>query len=117
MTLNDELQGLCDAYVAAYRTADAAGCAAVFTTDGILHSAYAPPARGRAAIADLHREWVDGGEAKTLTVVQCGGSGDVAWCLADFAEAHETGAGVSLCVCIRAPGGPWQIRVCSLTEA
>ncbi len=117
MTLQHELQSLCDAYVAAYRAGDAAGCAAVFTEDGAMFSAFAPPARGRAAIAAQHAEWTVGGEGKTLTVVQAAGSGDVAWFLAEFAEEHETGEGISLCACTRVPGGSWRIKVCSLTAA
>jgi uncharacterized protein (TIGR02246 family) len=117
VTIRQELQSLCDAYVAAYRAGDAAGCAAVFTEDGVMFSAFAPPARGRAAIAALHQDWTAGGAGKTLTVVQAAGSGDVAWCAADFAEGHETGEGHSLCVLARIPGGPWRIRICSLTAA
>lgn len=117
MTIRQELQAHCDAYVAAYRAGDAAGCAAAFTDDGVMHSAFAPPARGRAAIAAQHAAWTVGGVGKTLTVVEAAGSGDVAWFVADFAEGHETGAGHSLCACTRTPGGSWQIRVCSLTAA
>ncbi|WP_245318119.1 MULTISPECIES: nuclear transport factor 2 family protein [unclassified Mesorhizobium] len=57
MSIRDELQELWDIYVAAYRAGDAAGCAAVFTSDAELHSPYAPPARGRAAIEALHGVW------------------------------------------------------------
>jgi len=117
VTIKAELQALCDAYVAAYRAGDAEGCAAVFAEDGAMHSAFAPPAIGRAAIAATHAEWTAGGERKTLTVRQAAGSGDVAWFLADFAEGEATGEGVSLCACGRAPGGPWRIAVCSLTAA
>lgn len=117
MTLRQELQALCDAYVAAYRAGDAAGCAAAFTEDGEMFSAFAPPARGRAAIAAQHALWSVDGAGKTLTVVQAAGSGDTAWFLAHFAEGHETAEGISLCACSRAPGGPWRIRICSLTAA
>lgn len=117
MTLRQEMQALCDAYVAAYRVGDAAGCAAVFAEDGVMHSAFAPPARGRAAIAEQHAEWTVGGAGKTLTVTRAEGAGDVAWFLANFAEGHETGEGISLCACRRDPGGPWRIAVCSLTSA
>jgi uncharacterized protein (TIGR02246 family) len=117
LSLRDDLQALCDTYVAAYRQGDAAGCAAVFTADGVMFSAFAAPARGRAAIAAQHADWTAGGEGKTLTVVDCAGSGDVAWFLATFAEGHETGEGISLNACSREPGGPWRISVCSLTAA
>jgi uncharacterized protein (TIGR02246 family) len=117
MTIQADLQALCDTYVAAYRAGDAAGCAAVFTEDGAMFSAFAPPAVGRAAIAATHEEWTHAGGGKTLTVRQASGSGDVAWFLADFAEGEETGEGVSLSVCTRSSGGPWRIAVCSLTAA
>lgn len=117
MSLQQELQALCDTYVAAYRAGDAAGCSAVFTEDGIMLSAFAPPARGRAAIAEQHAQWTAGGEGKTLTVVQAAGSGDVAWFLAEFAEGNEKGEGISLNACTRARGGPWRIHLSSLTAA
>jgi ketosteroid isomerase-like protein len=93
MTIWQELQNLCDDYAAAYRAGDAAGCAAFFTEDAVLHSVFAPPARGRAAITALHEVWTVDGGGKTLTVVQAAGSGNVAWFAADFAEGHETGEG------------------------
>lgn len=117
MTLQEELQALSDAYVAAYRIGDAAGCAAAFTEDGVLYSALASPAIGRAAIAALHDDWTVGGDGKTLTVVEAVGSGDVAWARADFAEGRETAEGHALWACVRAAGGRWQIKVCSLTAA
>ena len=57
MSIRDELQGLWDIYVAAYRTGDAFGCTAIFTSDAELHSPYAQPARGRAAIEALHNRY------------------------------------------------------------
>ena len=117
MTLKDELQAMGDAYVAAYRVDDPAGCAAVFSEDGILFSAFAPPAIGCAAIAALHAEWTVGGENKTLTVVDASGSGDVAFARVDFAEGRGTSEGHALWACVRATGGPWRARFCSLTAA
>ncbi len=117
MTLLKDLQAISDAYVAAYRAGDTAGCAAVFTEDGILYSAFAPPAIGRAAIATLHKEWTVGSAGKTLTVVDANGSGDIAFARANFAEEHQTSEGHALWACIRVPGGPWRIRFCSLTAA
>jgi ketosteroid isomerase-like protein len=117
MMLRDELQAMGDAYVTAYRSGDTVGCAAVFTPDGVLYSAFAPPAIGRPAIAALHELWTDGGAGKTLTVVEAAGSGDIAWARADFAEKGETTEGHALWACVRDPGGPWQVRVCSLTAA
>lgn len=117
MTLRQDLQAMADAYVAAYRVGDAAGCTAVFTEDAVLYSAFAPPALGQAAIAALHAEWTVGGEEKTLTVVDADGSGDVAFARADFAEGRGTSEGHALWACVRVPGGPWRVRFCSLTAA
>ena len=117
MALRDELQAMSDIYVAAYRAKDTAGCAAVFTEDAILYSAFAPAAVGREAIAALHADWTAHGDGKTLTVVDAASSGDVAWARADFAEGRATAEGHALWACVRLPGGLWQIRVCSLTAA
>lgn len=117
MALRDELQAMSDAYVVAYRKGDTAGCAAVFTPDGILYSAFAEPAIGRPAIAALHEGWTEGGEGKTLTIVEAAGSGDIAWARAAFAERRDTAEGHALWACVRDPGGPWRIKVCSLTAA
>lgn len=117
MGLRDELQALGDAYVAACRAKDVVGCAAVFTPDGVLYSAFAPPAIGRAAIAALHEIWTEGGAGKTLTVTEAAGSAGIAWTRADFAERGEVTEGHALWACVRAADGPWQIRVCSLTAA
>jgi uncharacterized protein (TIGR02246 family) len=115
MPIRDELQSLFDTYVAAYQASDASACAAVFTSDGELYSPYAPPTRGRPAIAALHRIWTqDGGSGKQLTIVQASGSGDLAWCLATFSEGEVTGDGTSLNILERQPGGDWLIRMCSL---
>lgn len=117
MTPITALQDLCDAYVVAYRAGDARACAAVFTEDALLFSADAPPAEGRAAIAALHEIWTQGGENKTLTVVDAAGAGEVAWGRAVFAEGAETGEGNSLFACVRSADGPWRIKVCSITAA
>lgn len=51
VSIASEMQALIDAMVTAYRAGDAAGCAALFTADAVLHAPGAPPARGCAAIA------------------------------------------------------------------
>ncbi|CCV15045.1 nuclear transport factor 2 family protein [Mesorhizobium sp. STM 4661] len=119
MSIRDDLQGLWNIYVAAYRTGDAAGCAALFAEDAELHSPYAPPARGRAAIEALHRVWTqDGGGAdKQLTIVKASGSGDLAWSLAVYSEGEAAGEGTSLTVFERQAGGNWLIRMCSLNSS
>ena len=113
MSICEQLQKVYDAYAAAYRANDAAGCAAVFTDDGEVFSPYAPPARGRAAIEALHVEWVsEGGDGKDLQVIEAGGSGDLAWCLTAYSDLQETGT--SLNVFQLQPDGRWLIRICSL---
>lgn len=115
MALRDELQAVFDGYVAAYRTGDAMGCAAVFLPDAVMMSPYGPTASGREAIAAQHAEWVGAGsEGKRLDIVAHGGAGDLAWALATFSEGEATGEGVSLNVFARQADGRWLIRLCSL---
>ena len=117
MTLRDELQLVWDGYLAAYRRGDARGCAAVFSSDALLTSPYGPAARGREAITAVHVEWTsEGGESKRLDMIEYGGSGDLAWCLAKFSEGAETGEGVSLNVLERQSDGQWLIKMCSLND-
>lgn len=116
MDLQRDLQSVWDEYLAAYRNGDAAGCAAVFCRDALLTSPYGPPARGRAQIEALHSQWVgEGGENKQLEMVDFGGGGTLAWCLAKFSEGLQTGAGMSLSVLER-HDGRWLIKMCSLNE-
>lgn len=115
MILQNELQAVWDRYLDAYRRGDACGCAAVFSTNALLTSPYGPPAQGRDAIAAIHEDWTsDGGENKQLEMIEFGGSGGLAWCLAKFSENAETGTGVSLSVLERQSDGQWLIRMCSL---
>lgn len=117
MTIQRELEAVWDAYVAAYRDGNAAGCAAVFTADAMVTSPYAPPGRGRAEIEAIHAEWVaEGGEAKSIKILEHGHEGDLAWCLVRFSEGAETGDGMSLNVFERQADGAWLIRMCSLNE-
>ena len=82
-----------------------------------MHSPCGPPALGRAAIVDLHAVWTEGGSTgKRLDVVQAGGSGDLAWCLAEYSEGETTGNGTSLMVFQRGQAGDWQIRMCSMNQ-
>ena len=117
MPVRDELQTLWDAYTAAYRAGDAAGCAAVFVPDGAVYSPYSPPAHGRPAIEVLHREWtqVAGGE-KQLTVLDAGSSGALAWSLTAYSEGDPAEDGTSLSVLERQADGGWLIRLCSLNK-
>jgi uncharacterized protein (TIGR02246 family) len=107
-----------DQMAAAYRAGDAAGCAALFTTDASLFSPYATATRGRDAIEALHRVWTAEANSKRLTVVEADQSGDLGWCLAAYSEGDVTGDGdgTSLCTLVRQPDGSWQIRHCSLNS-
>lgn len=117
MSIRDELQRLWDIYVAAYTAGDAAGCTSIFTDDAEVHSPYAPPARGSAAIEALHGIWTQHATPdKTLTVIEAGTSGDLAWCLARYSEGKATENGTSLSVFERQVGGGWLIRMCSLNR-
>lgn len=117
MSIHDELQSLLDAYARAYQEGDAAACAKLYAPDGELHSPYAPPARGRSEIEELHKAWTEhvSGE-KTLAIVEAGASGDLAWCLATYSEGHATGNGTSLNVLERQADGSWLIRMSSLNS-
>ena len=53
--------------------------------------------------------------AKRFEILDCGGSGDLAWALARFSEA-ETGTGTTLAVFERHGQAGWLIRVSSLNE-
>ena len=117
MSLQTELQALLESYVSAYRGQDAKGCAAAFTMDALLVSPFGPPARGREAIEKVHVEWTAEDEAKNkvIEIAEFGGSGDTAWCLAEFSEG-ATGHGTSLMVFERGEAVEWLIRMCSLNE-
>ena len=116
MPIREDLQNLLNIYAAAYQAGDAKACAAMFAPNGELYSPYAPPARGRTTIEELHKDWTqDGGNGKQLNVIHAGSSGGMAWCLASFCGWHVTGDGTSLT-------GAWlrrrqyQLRVCSLNS-
>ncbi len=117
MTIREELQALLDVYAKAYQAGDALACAKVYTSDGELHSPYAPPARGRLEIEELHKVWTqDASGEKRLTIVHAGSSGDLAWCLATYSEGHVTGNGTSLNVLERQSDGSWLVRISSLNS-
>jgi len=111
-----QVQALMDQMAAAYRTGNAAGCAALFTADATLLSPYATAARGRDAIEALHCVWTAAENSKQLTVMEAGQSGDLGWCLATYSEGNVTGNGTSLCTLARQPDGSWLIRLCSLNS-
>jgi ketosteroid isomerase-like protein len=114
MSFKDELQKFMNEMAMYYSAGDAAACARMFTLNGELFSPYSPTAHCRDEIEELHRVWTDGVSNKKLTVVDAGGSGDLAWCLAIFSEGEVTVEGTSFCVFERQPDGSWLIRICSL---
>jgi len=114
MGIVEDLQNFADEMAAAYSICDAAACAEMFTEDGELHSAFGPPAIGRAAIEALHRDWAAEPSQKSMTVASVGQSGDMAWALLRFSEESVTGDGTSLCVFERADKGEWLIKMCCL---
>lgn len=62
--------------------------------------------------------WTQGGGTdKQLTVIDAGGAGDLAWCLAAYSEGQATGDGTSLDVLERQADGAWLIRMCSLNSS
>jgi uncharacterized protein (TIGR02246 family) len=111
-----QAQALMDQMAAAYRAGDAAGCAALFTTDATVLSPYATATHGRDAIEALHRVWTAAANSKRITVIEAGQSGDLGWCLAAYSEELVTGNGTSLCTLVRQPDGSWLIRLCSLNS-
>jgi uncharacterized protein (TIGR02246 family) len=115
MSIRLEAQALMDRYAQAYRTGDAAGCAALFTEGATLYSPYSGAARGRDAIEALHRVWTEHeSDSKTLTVLDAGSSGDLGWCLAAYSGGEVTDNGTSLNILARLPDGRWLILMCSL---
>ena len=117
MDLKNELKALWDVYLDAYRAGDGAGCASIFAEDALLISPYAPPTRGRAAIAALHDEWTaEGGDDKVLDVIRFGGNSEGGWCLARYSEGDNGEAGHSLSTFERNAEGRLQLTICSLND-
>ncbi len=116
MGIKTEAQNLFDRYQSVYRQADAKGCAAAFTSDARLFSPFGT-ALGRQAIEHLHGEWLEeGGESKTLVVLDAGQSGDLGWCLVEFSDDDLSEQGKSLNILQRQADGGWLIQICSLNE-
>lgn len=114
MLSKEEMQGFLDRMATAYSKGDACGCAAMFAPDAQLHSSFGPPAIGRAAIEELHREWTAEPSKKRFSILDNGSADQLAWCLCRFSEGNETGDGSSLIVLERNPTGNWLIRSCCL---
>jgi ketosteroid isomerase-like protein len=112
-----EMQALLQTYLEAYRKKDAEGCAACYASNAVIYSSYASPVQGRAAIEDLHRDWVsEGGGDKTLDILRAGTDRDSSWCVARFSEPNPPSEGFSLNVFERDENGTWLITVSSLSE-
>jgi ketosteroid isomerase-like protein len=117
LATKDEMQALLQTYLEAYRKKDAAGCAACYASNAVVYSSYASPVQGRAAIEDLHRDWVsEGGGDKTLDILRAGTDRDSSWCVARFSEPDPPSEGFSLNVFERDKNGTWLITVSSLSE-
>ena len=110
LATKDEMQALLQTYLEAYRKKDAAGCAACYALNAVVYSSYASPVQGRAAIEDLHRDWVsEGGGDKTLDILRAGTDRDSSWCVARFSEPDPPSEGFSLNIFERDENGTWLI--------
>jgi len=117
MDFKQQCQELLDLYVSFYRQGDAAGCASIYSSSAELYSAFGPPAIGRQAIEETHKEWVqDSADDKRISVLSAGQSDDLGWCIAHFSE-DGAGSGISMNILARDGAGHWEITHCSLTEA
>ena len=116
LTFHEEMQALMDEMANAYRAGDAHSCAQMFTSDGVLYSPYAFPARGRVEIESLHRGWTGEGTGKQLKVKEASSSGNLGWGLVAYSEGDAADNGTSLNVLERQPSGKWLIRICSLSS-
>lgn len=118
MSLADEIREMLDGYVAAYLAGDAERCTDAFLDDALLSSHVRPPARGREAIAAVHREWLAvPSRDKAISLVTVGGDARHAWAIARYADTMSDGGvdrGLALLVFERQRGA-WRIRACSLS--
>jgi ketosteroid isomerase-like protein len=114
MSFEGDVRELLNQMAVAYRAGDAAGVSALFAEDAQLHSPFAPPAIGRAAIERLHETWTQDGGGKQFKLLDCGAEAALGWCLCRFSEGDHTGDGTSLIILQRNSGGAWQVRSCCL---
>ena len=114
MLSREDIQAVLDQMAHAYSRGDAHAVALLFAEDAQLHSPFAPPAIGRAAIEVLHQDWTAEPSDKTFTVIDWGSTQDMAWCLCRFSEGDEAGCGTSLVVLQPSADGIWRIRSCCL---
>jgi ketosteroid isomerase-like protein len=124
MAIQDELQALLDHWLACYARGDIEGAVACFAADGAIYLPYGPPAVGHAALMRLHASWLADDETdKRVLVREARGSGDVAYCVADyFTEAvapdgqriRETGTVIN--VAVRDASGGWVLQISSINR-
>lgn len=114
---------LLDSWFDAYATQDVARCVDAYTDEAIIVHPYGPPARGRAAIERLHREWCDAeaGVKKTYELVECDGSGDWAYCVNTYCGrrpmsdgGEEIHTGIVANVLRRQADGSFRVHVSSM---
>ncbi len=123
MSFRDDMEALLAAYLAAYKSRDAAKCAALYAEGATIYSPFGPPITGRDAIAAAHSAWFAHGETnKRLDIIDCAATGFAGYCLlayssdipaADGTLTHD--AGTNLCAMVRHEG-LWQIRYSSMNE-
>lgn len=109
-----DLQGLLDQMAAAYSAGDAEGCARMFSANAQVHSPFAPPAIGRAAIQSLHEDWVVPPAQKRFSLLDSGACEKMAWALCRYSESGSDEKGPSLIVWEMDDVGGWLIRSCCL---
>ena len=123
MIFRDEMAAMMAGYVAAFDSQDAERCAAIYAVDAVVYSPFGPPIIGRDAIAAAHLDWFAlGEENKRIEVLDCGASGDQAFCLIaysadvtqDDGSVHQE-SGTNLCT-LAAEAGTWRIRYSSMNE-
>jgi uncharacterized protein (TIGR02246 family) len=124
MAIADELQALLDHWLACYARGDIEGAVACFAADGAIYSPYGPPAVGHAALMQLHAEWLAEDESdKRIVVREARGTGDVAYCVADYHTEAETPSGqrvretgTVLNVAVRDAAGRWVLQISSINR-
>ena len=110
----DDIETYLKQMAAAYSAGNAQACADLFTQNAQLHSPFAPPAIGRAAIRALHEDWVAHLTEKSFELLDHGGTGDIGWCLCRFSEGDGAEAGTSQLILERQADGTWLARSCCL---
>lgn len=123
MSFRDDMEAIVSAYVAAYKSRDAAKCAAIYAEGATIYSPFGPPVTGRSAIRAEHETWFEIPEKnKRIDIINCAATGYIGYCLLAY-SSDVTGpdgmvqqeAGTNLCAMER-QSGLWQIRYSSMNE-